>query len=78
MVEPPGNLGRGRILKVHNGVLVASELGLIEERSGAVEQANVLEGSVVANALQVETREQSCRCCAIKTFVVEEDPDLQK
>jgi hypothetical protein len=42
MIEPPGNLGRSRILEIDNGIFVARELVLIEQGAGAVHQAVIL------------------------------------
>src|SRR6185437_14668365 len=58
MVEPPGNFWRGRILKIHDRVLIAGEVFFVEERSGAMQQSAELKRHVVANAFRVEAREE--------------------
>jgi hypothetical protein len=56
MVEPPRNLGRGAVLEIDDGVLVAIEFALVEQGAGAVHQPAVLELYVVANPFPVKTR----------------------
>jgi hypothetical protein len=58
VIEPPRNPGRGRILEVHDGILVAGKLALIEERAGAVHQAVILIACPGGNSLTVKSREQ--------------------
>ncbi len=42
MIEPPGDFGRRGVLEVDDGVLVAGEIGFVEEGAGAVDEAMVL------------------------------------
>jgi len=58
MVEPPGDVGRTAVLEVDDGILVAIELLLIEQRAGAVDQPGEFEFDVAADALAVEALEQ--------------------
>ena len=44
VIEPPGDFGRGGVFEVDNGVFVAGEIALVEERAGAVHEAVVLIG----------------------------------
>ena len=58
MVEPPCDLGRGRVLEVDDGVFIAGKLALVEERAGAMHQAVIFVAGVGGDALAVETREE--------------------
>jgi hypothetical protein len=58
MIKPPCNFRRTRIFKVHNGILVAIEISLVEKRPGAVEQTRIHERTVIANTLGVKAREK--------------------
>ena len=58
VIEPPGDSGRGRVLEVDDGVLVAGELALVEERAGTVDEAVIVVRSVGINALAMEARKQ--------------------
>src|SRR5580700_5222296 len=58
MVEPPGDLGRRRVLEIDDGVFVAIEMGFIKQRSGAVQKAGKDEVGVFANALAIKTGEE--------------------
>jgi hypothetical protein len=78
MVEPPGNPWRGGVLEVDDGVLVAGEVGFVEEGSGAVDEAVVGVGSVFCNALAVKAGEEGRGAGSVKTLVVVEDSDVQK
>jgi len=77
VIEPPGDAGRGRIFEIDDGVFVAGELGLIEEGSGAMDEAVVFVVGAGMDALLVESAEKRGRACAVKTLVVVENPDLQ-
>src|SRR5579859_5307725 len=77
VVEPPGDLVRAGVLEVDDGVLVAVELALVKQRTGAMDEAAELEGDVFADAVAIEAREDGGRARAVETLIVEEDPDLQ-
>jgi len=77
MVEPPGNLGRTRLLEVDDSVLVTVELVFIEQSTGAVHETGELEFGIAANALPVETRKQRGRGGPVKAFVVIKHPYSQ-
>src|SRR4051794_41932045 len=77
MIEPPGDLLGAGVFEVHDGILVAIELGLIEESAGAVNQAAELESHILADTLAVEAREESGGTGAVETLVVKKYPDLQ-
>jgi hypothetical protein len=57
MVKPPGNFRRWRVLEVNDCILVADEIVLIEERTGAMYQTKVGETGVIANAFRIKARE---------------------
>jgi hypothetical protein len=76
VIEPPGDARRGRVLEVDDGVLIAGELALIEEGSGAMHQAVVVVGGGRRDALAVETREEGGGAGSIEALVVVEDPNL--
>jgi len=75
VVEPPGDARRSRVLEVHDGVLVAVELGLVEQAAGAVHQPAEDELGVAADALTIEARKQRRARRPVKTLVVKEHPD---
>jgi hypothetical protein len=77
VVEPPGNLGRTRVLEIDDGVLVASEVFLVEERACAVQQATVFKIDVTADALAVKPSEERGGGGSVEAFVVKENPDSQ-
>ena len=81
VVEPPGNLRRGRILEVDNGILIAGKVALVEESSGSVHQPVILifDGRVKAwcDALPVEPCKQRSGASPIKAFVVIKDANPQ-
>ena len=77
MIEPPGQLLRGEILEIDDGVLVAGEVAQVEERSGAVQQSLVLKLRVLPYALAVKARKQRSRAGSIKTLVVIKNLDDQ-
>jgi len=77
VIEPPGNLRRGRILEVHDGVFVAGELAFVKQRSGTMDQAVVLVSGVFGDAFAMESRKQRGGAGAVKAFVVIEDPNPQ-
>src|SRR5208282_2343099 len=62
-------------LEVHDGVLVAVELGLVEQAAGAVHQPAEDELGVAADALAIEARKQRRARRPVETLVVEEHPD---
>ena len=55
MIEPPGDVRRGGVLEVDDGVLVAGELALVKERAGAMDQAVVLVGGVSGRCTRDES-----------------------
>ncbi len=77
VVEPPGNARRGGVLEVDDGVLVAIELGFVEQAAGAMHQPAEDELGVVANALAIKARKQRRARCPVETLIVEEHPDPQ-
>jgi len=77
MIKPPGNLWRSGILEVDNGVLIAVEIGFIEERARTMHQAGELEVHVRPNALAIKAGKQRGRGRPVKTFAVKKDPDFQ-
>jgi hypothetical protein len=77
VVEPPGDFGRAGIFEVDNGVLVAIELLLVEEGTGAMEQPGVDEVHIAADSFAVKTGEQGGRASPVKTFVVIKNPHSQ-
>jgi hypothetical protein len=77
MVKPPGNPWRGRIFEIDDGVLVASELALVKERAGAMDQAVVLVGGGGGDTFPMKAREQRGRASSVETFVVIEDANPQ-
>jgi len=76
MVEPPGDFGRTGVLEIDDGVFVAIEMGFIEERSRAMQQAGEDEGGVFANALAIKTGEECGGGSTIETLVVVENSDF--
>jgi len=54
VIEPPGDLWGRRVLEIHNRVLVAGEIGFVEQGSGAVQQSGEFEFHVTADSLAVE------------------------
>jgi len=70
MIEPPGKLRRTGILEIDDGVFVAIELDVLEQRPGAMQQPGEGEFGVGANALAVKAGKQCGRGCAVETFVV--------
>jgi hypothetical protein len=77
VVEPPGDLGRRRVLEVDDRILVSREILLVKERTSTMQEAKIFEAGIITDSLGIEAREQGCGCRAVKTFVVKEDPDLQ-
>ena len=77
MIEPPGDLRRTRILEIDDGIFVAVEMGFVEERSGAMQQAGELKIHIAADALAVEAGEERRRRRSIETLVVVENLDFQ-
>jgi len=58
VIEPPGDVGRGGVFEVDDGVFVARELALVKQRPGAMDEAVVLVAGVPGDALAVEAREE--------------------
>src|SRR5262249_19332222 len=77
MVEPPGDLRRTGIFEIDDRVLVPSELLLIKQRPGPMQQPHELELHIIADTLAVKTGEQSRGGSTIKAFVVIKDPNSQ-
>jgi hypothetical protein len=77
MIKPPCQFFRSEIFEVDDCIFVAGELLKVKERSGAMEQALVLELRIAANALAIEAREERSRAGAVKTLIVIEDLDNQ-
>ena len=77
MVKPPSDFGRTGVLEIDDGVFVAVEMRFIKQSSRAMQQAGEDEGGVLANALAIETGEESGGTSAVETLVVVEDSDFQ-
>jgi hypothetical protein len=75
VVEPPGDLRRGGIFEVDDGILVAGEFRLVKERARAVKKSGILKVDVRADAFAIEAREQRGRAGAVKALIVIEDPN---
>src|SRR5260370_29036192 len=73
MVEPPGDLGIGRVLEIDDGVLVASEQAVVEKLRGFVGEARVHELRIRVEGPFKEAAEKGCRRRAVETVVVIED-----
>jgi len=76
MVEPPGDLSRGGVLEVDDGILVADKVVLVKQGSGAMQQAHVFKLDVVTNTLSVKAREKGGGAGSIKTAVVIKDANV--
>src|SRR3954464_9045280 len=78
MVEPPGDARGGRVFEVDDGVVaVFAEPRFIEKRTGAMLEAEVVEGRGRADALVMEAREEGSRAGAIETIVVIQNAAVQ-
>jgi hypothetical protein len=77
MIKPPRDLRGTRIFEVDDGIFIAIEMGFIEERSGAMQQAGKLEFHVASDALAIEAREERRRRCSVETLIVVENFDFQ-
>ena len=78
VIEPPRDSRRWRVLEVDDGILVAGEVFLVEQRTGAMHQSNVLELDVLADAFAIEPRKKRRRTGSVKTLVVVKDPYLHR
>ena len=78
VIEPPGDLGRGGVLEIDDGVFVAGEVALVKQGAGAMDKAVILIVSSRVDALAMEACEERSRACTVKTFVVIKDADPQK
>jgi hypothetical protein len=58
MIEPPGNFRRGRVFEINDCVLIARELGLVEEGSGAMNQTVIRIRSAAGDALAMKASKQ--------------------
>ena len=72
VVEPPGQSLGGAVLEVNDGVLVAVEHRVVEERAGRVQQRRVCNVGVPANAREVEAREDCGGGHAVEAVAVVE------
>src|ERR1700680_4271438 len=77
MVEPPRDPGGTGVFEIDDGILVSVEIGFVEERSGAMQEAGEDEVGVFANALAIEAREQGGGASSVEALVVVEDSDFQ-
>ena len=77
MIEPPGDFWRAGVLEIDDGVLVAIELLLIEQRAGAVNQARELKFGVAADALPVKAGKQRGRRSSVEALVVIKNANSQ-
>jgi hypothetical protein len=57
VIEPPGDFGRRRVLKVDDGVLVARKVGLIKQGASAMNEAPKLVSGPGRNAFLMKTAE---------------------
>src|SRR3974390_2949933 len=78
MVKPPDDARRGRILEIDNGVLIAREFGLVEERARAMHQAHVFELHMLTDTFAIKAGKQRSRTGPVKTLVVVKNPDLHR
>jgi hypothetical protein len=77
VVEPPGNLGRARILKVHDCIFIAVKIVLVKKGSRPMQQSREDKFDVIADALPVKTGKHRRRGSTVKTPIVIKDPDSQ-
>ena len=77
MVEPPCDLGGTGVFEIDDGIFVPVELGFVEERSGAMQQAGENKVGVFANPLAIKTGEECGGAGSVETLVVVEDSDFQ-
>src|SRR5215471_15739298 len=76
MVKPPRDTRRWRVLKINDGVFIAVEVGLVEQRAGPVYQAGELKFGVFIDDFPVKAGKQGRRGGPVKTLVVVKDPNL--
>src|ERR1700726_33895 len=77
VVEPPGEVGRGGIFEIDDGVFVAVEGAVFEGLRGLVRHAGVEEFGGGIDAFAIEARENRGGRCSVETLVVEANPDSQ-
>ena len=70
--------GEDGIFEINDCVLIARELALIEEGSGAMDQAVIGVGRVLGDALAMKAGEQRGRASSVETLIVVEHANLQK
>ena len=78
VVEPPGDARRGGVLEVDDGVLVAGEFRLVEERASTVNQPVIGVSGAGSDALAMEAREERGGAGSVEAFVVIEDADAHE
>jgi hypothetical protein len=61
VIKPPGDFARTGVFEIDDNVFITIEIGLVEERSGAMQQARVHKFNVVTDALGVKAREKRSR-----------------
>ena len=77
VVEPPGNARRGRVLEVDNRVFIARKLTLVEECTGAMDEAVIVIPCVAVDALAMKARKEGRGAGSVEALVVIEDVNLQ-
>jgi hypothetical protein len=58
MIKPPGNSWGARVLEIHNGILIAIKVSLIEQGPGTMQQSRINELAITANPLAIEAGKQ--------------------
>src|SRR3954453_3674126 len=77
VIEPPCDLGRTGVFEVDDGVLVAVELLLVEQRAGSMNQSGEFEFDVAANALAIKAGKQRGRRGSVETLIMVKDANSQ-
>src|SRR5579872_4469330 len=77
MIEPPGDFGRAGIFEIDDGIFIAIEIGFVEKRTRAMQQARVNKVDVIADAFGIKARKKRSRRCAVKTSIVIKNLNLQ-
>ena len=75
MIEPPLDLGRGRVFEIDDSVHITSKVGLIEQSPSPVHQAMKFELRFWIDPLVVKAAEKRGRAGTVKTLIVIKDPN---
>jgi hypothetical protein len=78
VIEPPGNLRRGGVLEVNNGILVTGKLAFVKKRACSMDQPVILIFGTSVDALAMKAGEERSRTCTVKTLVVIKDANPQE